>query len=155
MTTRLTNTKHDDVVKLRRGMEMVLREGVIRGNVFDDTEYIRKALNRISTYDGYAIETKLKASLMIDDRVYPVGRNVTTVKEDGRVIFAIYQDRTDFVTKLYVDPFDLMYSHELADTERAELNAILMKGEWNFQWEELKNRIDRIRKVFDARYFED
>lgn len=99
--------KTDEVVKLRNGMEMILREGVKRGNL-GDTDYLKKALKRINTLDNYNVRTRLQKDITIEGIRFSAGDKVTNVTEGDRIIFVIYKDRENGKTWLDFSPFDLI-----------------------------------------------
>lgn len=143
-TVNKSYQKTDEVVKLRNGMEMILREGVKRGNL-GDTKYLKTALKRISTYDNYKVNLNLTKDIAINGKRYRAGSKVTNVMEGDKVIFAIYKDERDRLTKLHVNPFDLMYERDLKDTFQAEIKAMMMESEWAFQYDDLLKQVNRMK----------
>src|SRR5690606_23801122 len=115
-----------DVVNLRNGIEMILREGVKRGN-FGEVDYLMRALRRISTYEGYRVAFSFDKEFKIGDEEFKFNKEdkVVAVLEGDRVIFAIIES-INGVTKLHVDPYDLMSERQLENGLIAESNAIVM-----------------------------
>lgn len=149
--TNQSYTKADEVVKLRNGMEMILREGVKKGNL-GDTDFLKRALNRIQTsYDGYTINMRLREDIAIDRKLYRAGERATVIMENGKPLFIIYSDKNDELTKLYVDPFDLMYEKDRKDTFKAETRAMEMQGEWKFEYQEILKEKRRMNRNLVAR----
>lgn len=137
-------TKSDSVINLRNGMEMILREGVKRGNL-GNTEYLKRALRRISGYDGYSLTMQTTEDMNIDGKRYKAGAKATVVMEGDHTLFVIYKDKNDRLTKLHVNPFDLMKEKDLKNKFEAETKAMMMQVEWKFQDNEVLQQVEQKR----------
>lgn len=93
-TTTLYN-KSKDVVNLRKGMAMILEEGVKRiNNDESDTDYLKRALKRISTYKGCEVDLHTKDRFKIFGHAYGGGKDKTIIiKENGECLFVVYRDK--------------------------------------------------------------
>ena len=75
---------------------MILEEGVKRINNDDelDTDCLKHALKRISTYKGYKVDLHAKDKFKIFGHAYGGGKDKTIIiKENGKCLFVIYKDR--------------------------------------------------------------
>lgn len=110
-----TTTLYNDiesVVNLRKGMAMILKEGIKRASE-GDTGYLKRALNRISTYKGYEVTLNCKERFKIFGHVYGGGKDKTIlIKESGKCLFVIYKDRENGKTCLNFSPLDLITKSE-------------------------------------------
>lgn len=98
----------DKVVKLRQGMAMILQEGADRINNGTDTDFMKRALKRISSYDSYSLELDTKSRYLIDGKYYGGGDKTIVIRENRKRIFTIYKDKRDGDMKLDVNPLDLV-----------------------------------------------
>lgn len=91
-----TNTLYNDInsiVNLRKGIAMILEEGIVRLNM-GETEYLKSALKRISEYEGYEVVLNCKNTFIIHGHLYGGGKDKTTlIKENGKILFIIYKDK--------------------------------------------------------------
>lgn len=134
------------IIGFRNGLDLTLRASVMRNNLGDKTMMMR-VLNRISTYDDYDVRVVPVNEVEIVGAIIDETCNVVQIFEKGNPIFTIYRDKLDEITKLYVNPFDLMYSDQLNDVNKANSIASKMISDWNREYNTIIDILQQQEKM--------
>lgn len=129
MGTYKLYAKSDEVVKLRIGMDMILREGA-KLHTLGNAEFLKRALSRINRYDEYSVKTVMRDEQGNKHIKSDASGGIIQIFEDGELLFTVYKDRRDSVVKVDADPYTLMYEAQLKNEVVAQAEAIVMEDQW-------------------------
>jgi hypothetical protein len=108
----MTMGYRNECVKMRTGMVMVLQEAIKQGNE-GNFDMFKSTLQKIHSTHNYSVKFILDRDVVIDGIHYYKGERVTQIFEGSRCIIAIYKDRRDDMTVLYIEPDDLLTEEEI------------------------------------------
>lgn len=123
---RKIHNKKDSTINIRRGIEIMLRTGVKKGNN-NDLSVLKRVLDRLPSIKKHAYTAQIESDFSILPTEVFLSFNhkykIITIKENDENLFYIYKDASDNLTKLYTNPYDLLYQAQ-QDTKIIDKNII-------------------------------
>lgn len=129
---------NDDVVMLRRGMELILFEGMKKLFVNNNSQFFLDALEKIMSYDGYKVTRSPQVDLEIGDKIYYAKDRALDILEGDKVIFGFNMKDKEMI----YNPYDLMLQSDFETNVKAEFNSILIEDERQQKCNQIKKRVE-------------
>lgn len=136
----ISKDEYDEIISIRRGVDIILRSGVVQNNL-GSRNSLGKALNEISKINP----SKYRITISNNDMSSTIDNvdnsyNVIKILEEDNALFIIYIDIDDGLTKIYVNPYDLLYSYQIINSEIASRAIDNMLNSW-------EKEIDILKKI--------